>query len=122
VPVLASTAVALSSPQRTVEGLIRAAEASQTDWGPLTAINLPALTTTVQDMANALGRVAGTSATALLDWQYDANTSRIVTSWPSRIASPRAQGLGLHADADFEHIVRAYVAGNPQSVKLSTRN
>ncbi len=41
-PVPAETPVALSSPARTIEGIIRAAQASDAEWGPLTAVNLPA--------------------------------------------------------------------------------
>ena len=68
VPVSPETAVALSSPARTIEGLLRAAEASDEQWGPPTAINLPSLRTTVGEMAAALERVAGRDAGALLDW------------------------------------------------------
>jgi nucleoside-diphosphate-sugar epimerase len=42
VPVPAETPVALSSPARTIEGVIRAAQATDAQWGPLTAVNLPA--------------------------------------------------------------------------------
>jgi len=40
-PVADETPVAISSPTRTIEGLIRAAEASDAQWGPRTALNLP---------------------------------------------------------------------------------
>ena len=49
-PVPPDTAVALLSPSRTITGLIRCAEASDAEWGARTAINLPALTTTVAEM------------------------------------------------------------------------
>ncbi len=61
-PVAAETLVALSSPARTIEGIIRAAEATDVQWGPLTGVNLPSLKTTVGDMAAALERVAGKAA------------------------------------------------------------
>jgi len=118
VPVTADTAVALSSPSQTVRGIIRAASANQAEWGARTAVNLPALTTTVGEMVEALERVAGKEATALLDWQVDADIARIIGSWPSRIAARRAQGLGLTADSNFEAIVREYVQENPQAIKL----
>jgi nucleoside-diphosphate-sugar epimerase len=54
-PVPADVAVALSSPGRTIDGLIRAAQTTDADWGPLTAMNLPALRTSVREMAEALG-------------------------------------------------------------------
>ena len=117
-PVSPDTPVALSSPGRTIEGLLRAAQATDAEWGPRVALNLPAITTTVGEMAQALERVAGSAATALIDWQPDPRVAAIVTSWPSRIASNRAQALGLLPDADFETIIRDYVRENPAAVKL----
>jgi D-erythronate 2-dehydrogenase len=117
-PVAPDTAVALSSPAATVEGIVRAAEAGDAAWGARTAVNLPALTTTVREMVEALERVAGPAAAALIDWEPDAGIAAIVTSWPSRIDSARAVALGLRADAGFEAIVRAYVDENRDAVKL----
>jgi nucleoside-diphosphate-sugar epimerase len=117
-PVPPETGVALSSPARTVEGIIRAAETGDAAWGPRTAMNLPALNLTVGDMARALERVAGKAATDLIDWTPDAGIRRIVATWPGRVASRRANALGLQADDSFEDIVRAYVRENPEAVKL----
>ncbi len=116
VPVAASTRVALSSPGRTVEGLLRAAQASSQDWGPLTAMNLPAMTTHVGAMAEALKSIGGNTPHALLQWQIDPVIDRIVATWPARVASPRANALGLYADNSFEDVVRAYISENPQAV------
>ena len=118
VPVPASTPVALASPARTIEGIVRAAEASDADWGPLTAINLPAMRTTVGEMAQALERVAGPAATALLDWTPDEAIQKLVKTWPGNIASARANQLGLQPDPDFETIIRDYIRENPPAVTL----
>ena len=77
-PVPDATPVAIASPARTIEGIIRAAEASDAQWGPRTALNLPSLATTVGEMAAALERVAGKAATALLDRTPDPTIQRIV--------------------------------------------
>jgi D-erythronate 2-dehydrogenase len=116
VPVAAGTHVALSSPGRTIDGLIRAAQASDTDWGPLTAMNLPAMTSSVGDMAQALQSIGGAQPFALLKWQPDPAIERIVATWPTHIASPRANALGLLADSDFDSVVRAYISENPQAI------
>jgi D-erythronate 2-dehydrogenase len=116
VPVDASTQVALSSPGRTIEGLVRAAEASSKDWGPLTAMNLPAMTTSVGAMAQALKSIGGNAPHALLQWQIDPVIERIVATWPTRIASPRANALGLYADTSFDDVVRAYISENPHAI------
>ncbi|MGV3569417.1 MAG: D-erythronate dehydrogenase [Ramlibacter sp.] len=120
VPVSPATVVALASPTRTIEGFVRAAEASDADWGPLTAINLPSMTTTVGEMAKALERVAGPAAAALIDWTPDPAIERLVRSWPGEITWARARALGLRADADFDSVVRTYIAENPQAVRLTS--
>jgi nucleoside-diphosphate-sugar epimerase len=118
VPVPADTAVALSSPARAVEGLVRAAEAGDAEWGPTTALNLPSLRTTVGEMAQALDAVAGEAATKLLDWTPDPLIHRVVSSWPGHVEWARACALGLHADSDFASIVHDYARENPGAVKL----
>jgi D-erythronate 2-dehydrogenase len=121
VPVGPEVPVALSSPSRTIEGFIRAAEASDAQWGQRTAINLPSLRTTVGEMAAALEKVAGKQAAALLDWEPDAAIEKLVRSWPGDVAWDRARGLGLRNDESFEAIVRDYIAENAQAVRLALR-
>jgi nucleoside-diphosphate-sugar epimerase len=117
-PVPAHTAVALSSPARTVQGLICAAQSSDQAWGPRTALNLPALSTTAGEIAAALERVAGTAATALIDWAPDTAIMNIVNTWPATINSVRARGLGLLPEENFEAIIREYIRENPDAIKL----
>ncbi|MEO7887916.1 MAG: D-erythronate dehydrogenase [Polaromonas sp.] len=115
-PVSPETAVALSSPARTIEGLIRAAEASDTEWGARTAVNLPALKTTVGEMAQALVRTAGKDVADLIDWIPDPAIANIVANWPADIDAARARALGLQPDADFESIIATYLSENPRTV------
>jgi nucleoside-diphosphate-sugar epimerase len=109
-PVPADTPVALSSPGRTLEGILRAAGADEPTWGSRTAMNLPALATTPREMAAAMDRVAGRGVSDLIDWTDDPVIGAIVRSWPARIETPRANALGLHAVASFDDIVREYLA------------
>lgn len=115
-PVSPETPVALSSPGHTIDGLIRAAEASDIDWGARTAINLPALKTTAGEMAAALSRVAGEEVAALIEWLPDPKIASIVTSWPAHIQATRAAGLGLLPEQNFDDIIRAYLSENPYAV------
>jgi nucleoside-diphosphate-sugar epimerase len=120
-PVAHDTPVALSSPARTVQGLLRAAEASDQAWGPRTGLNLPALTTSPGEMAAALARVAGPAAAALIDWTPDPAIGNIVKTWPARVNTVRARGLGLLPEESFEEIIREYIRENTYAVKLSPR-
>lgn len=120
-PVAPETPVALSSPGDTIAGLIRAAEASDAEWGARTAVNLPALKTTAGEMAAALARVAGQDVADLIDWQPDPVIANIVTSWPAHIHAARAAGLGLFPAQSFDDIIRAYVSENPYAVARPLR-
>lgn len=117
-PVPAETLIALASPARTIEGIVRAAEVSSEAWGPLKAVNLPALCTSVGDMAAALERVAGKTATDLLDWTPDPSILKLVETWPGVVSSKRANKLGLQTDTDYETIIRDYIRENPEAIKL----
>lgn len=109
-PVPADTPVALSSPRRTVDGLLRALEVDDPTWGSRTAMNLPALTTSPAQMAAALDRVAGAGTSDLIDWTEDPAIAPLVRSWPARVDAARAARLGLEPEPSFDEIIRAYRA------------
>lgn len=121
VPVPPDTAVALASPGNTIRGMLRAITASDTEWGARTAVNLPSVCVTVQEMAQTLGRVAGPEALRALDWAVDPVVTRVVGGWPSRFQTDRALRLGLLPDPDFASIVRDYIAENPGAVTHAVR-
>jgi nucleoside-diphosphate-sugar epimerase len=108
-PVPPDTPVALSSPRRTIEGIMRAATVDDGAWGSRTAMNLPALTTTPREMVEALDRVAGAGPSRLVSWDDDPVVGAIVRSWPARLRTDRARALGLEPESSFEQIVRDYV-------------
>jgi nucleoside-diphosphate-sugar epimerase len=109
-PVPADTQVALASPRRALDAILRAAAVSDAAWGSRTAMTMPALTTTPREMAAAMDRVAGYAASDLIDWTYDPAIAAIVASWPARVVAPRAHALGLRPDESFDDIVRDYLA------------
>ena len=115
-PVGPETPAALGSPARAVVGLIAAFEASREAFGGRTALNLPALTVTVQEMLDALAEVGGAETLSLVKFSPDAAIARLVHGWPARIDSARGQRLGLRADASFRAIVLDYVRDHPQAV------
>jgi len=108
-PVAPDTPVAISSPARTIAGLMCAAQTSDAAWGARTAINLPALSTTAGAMAAALEKLGGKATADLIDWTPDPAIANIVTSWPAVIDAARARALGLLPDPDFESIVADYI-------------
>lgn len=114
-PVPPDTPVALSSPGRTIEGVVRAAAVDGTTWGSRTAMNLPSITTTPREMVGALDRVTGERTSGLVDWIEDAAITSIVGSWPARFATARAAALGLGPDTSVDDLIREYLADHPPS-------
>lgn len=109
-PVPPETRVALASPSRTIDGLIRLAEATRAELGGRTAVNLPALTVSVGEMLDALEAVCGAATRGLVHFEYDAAIARIVGGWPAAFDLSRAARLGLDPDPDFVSIVREFLA------------
>ncbi len=109
-PVDPGTEVALVSPRKAIDALLRAATSSDRSWGGPTAVTLPALTMTVAEMVAALERVAGPQVSSLIDWVPDPQIARIVTSWPARVRAGRAIRLGLTPDEDFDSVIRMHIS------------
>lgn len=119
-PVSPGLRVALASPRRTVEGILRIAEAERGNGpGRLDGdlpVNLPALTVTVADMLDTLRRVAGDAVADLVTVAPDPAVEGIVGSWPAVFDNARATALGLEPDESFESVVRSYIEDHPAVV------
>ena len=100
----------VSSPARTVEGLIAVYEAPRNALGGRLALNLPALNVTVREMLAALEAVAGSAVRAHVRFQRDERIAGIVANWPKGASAARAAKLGLVPEAAFADIVRQYIA------------
>jgi len=109
-PVDASVSHPVSSPQRTVDGLIAVYEASRAAYGGRTALNLPALNITVAEMLAALEQVAGPAVRARVRFERDERIAGIVANWPTGASADRAAALGLQPEQQFADIIRQYIA------------
>jgi nucleoside-diphosphate-sugar epimerase len=108
-PVSADVSHPVSSPRATVEGLIAVYECTREAYGGRTALNLPALNVTVQDMLDALERVAGPAVRARVRFERNETIAGIVSRWPKGATASRANRLGLHPEASFDDIIRQYI-------------
>jgi nucleoside-diphosphate-sugar epimerase len=108
-PVPPDTPAALSSPRRTLDGILRAAEVSDDEWGSRSAMTLPGISTTPREMAAALDRVVGAGTSDLIDWQEDPAITTMMTGWPARFRTDRAHALGLAPERSFDDIIRAHL-------------
>ncbi|WP_372346206.1 D-erythronate dehydrogenase [Streptomyces sp. KL116D] len=119
-PVDPSLRVALASPRRTVEGILRIAELDRgTGPGRLDGtlpVNLPALTVSVAEIIDTLRQLAGDAVADLVTVAPDPAVEAIVGSWPADFDNARAAALGLVPDPDFTAVLRAYVAEHADAV------
>ena len=107
-PVGAQTRLWLLSPARAIEALVDGHELPTEAIGIARAINLPGLSLTAAEVAQALTRVAGADVAARIEWQPDDRVERIIASWPAAWDTTRAVKLGFKPDANFDSVIRAY--------------
>jgi nucleoside-diphosphate-sugar epimerase len=108
-PVSPEVSHPMSSPTRTVDGLIAVYEASREAFCGRTALNLPALNVRVADMLDALEQVAGPAVRARVRFERDERIAGIVANWPSGATAARAARLGLLPHENFADIIRQYI-------------
>ena len=108
-PVDASVSHPVSSPTRTVEGLIAVFEATREAFNGRTALNLPGLNVRVSEMLDALAEVAGPAVRARVRFERDERIAGIVANWPSGASAARAARLGLMPHTNFAEIIRQYI-------------
>ncbi|RZL91805.1 MAG: SDR family oxidoreductase [Variovorax sp.] len=108
-PVSADVSHPMSSPSRTIDGLIAVYEATREQFCGRTALNLPALNVRVGDMLDALEEVAGPKVRALVRFERDERIAGIVANWPAGASAERARRLGLLPHENFADIIRQYI-------------
>ncbi|WP_407492432.1 NAD-dependent epimerase/dehydratase family protein [Pseudooceanicola sp. MF1-13] len=106
-PLSAQTEVPVTSAGSVVAGLIALHDADPSRLPPKRALNLPALTITVAEMASSAARAGATGRVTI---QPDADMQAVVDGWPSHFTSRYAAGLGIASDANFDAVIADYLA------------
>ena len=109
-PVAPATRMWVQSPRAVIGNLVIGHEAPAAAFAHTRSINVPGICVAVGDMVAALRRVAGDAVADRVKWQYDPVIDRIVSTWAANFAPRLGPALGMRADADFDGIVRAYIA------------
>ena len=98
-----------ASPRAAIGFLTHAATIDTRALGVRRSLTMPGVSATVADEIEALRRVAGDRAVALIRDEPDEMIARLVAGWPRAFDARRAVALGFVAEADFGEIVRAYI-------------
>jgi len=108
-PVPRSVVHTHASPRSAVNFLIHAAELDGQKVGPRRNLTMPGVAVSVGEQIEALGRIAGAKAVALIREQPDEAVWAIVKNWPARFEARRARDLGFAAENSFDEIIRAHI-------------
>lgn len=109
-PVAADVPIALISPRRLVEAIIKVHEAHTEAIGWPRTVTLPAIEVTAASMLEALRVHKGTATSQLVRFERNETIERMVLSWPATIESARARALGIEPDESADAIVSQYLA------------
>ncbi|MBS0417764.1 MAG: SDR family oxidoreductase [Proteobacteria bacterium] len=98
-----------ASPRAAVGFIVHAAALDTSKLGFHRSLNLPGLSATVGEQLEALRRVAGERAVALVKRVPDPQIRRMIGSWPRSFDARRAKELGFVAEASFDEIIRVHI-------------
>jgi D-erythronate 2-dehydrogenase len=108
-PVSPDTVMALASPRRIVDALLRAHDLPGDALGANRSLQLPGFSVAVGEMAAAVRRAGGDEAQARIRWEPDPLIQRIVSGWPQALAAQRAVALGFTAEDGIDEVVQAFI-------------
>lgn len=98
-----------ASPRAAIGFLIHAAEMDTSKLGWRRSLSAPGLSATVGEEIEALRRVAGEKAVALIKEVPDPKIISMVDGWPKNFDARRAESLGFKAEKTMDEIIRAHI-------------
>lgn len=98
-----------ASPRSAVGFMIHGAEIDTAPLGARRNVTMPGVSATVGEQIEALRRIAGDRAVALIRREPDPAIARIVEGWARGFEAKHAHELGFRADASFDDIIRAHI-------------
>jgi D-erythronate 2-dehydrogenase len=107
-PVAMNTSMWCISTGDLVDFCLHALALPASAWGTNRSLNLPGMTVSMEQALAVLETVGGAAARALVSEKFDPNINKIVSTWPARFDTTRANGMGFRCKRDFLATVREY--------------
>ncbi|WMT86659.1 SDR family oxidoreductase [Pelagibacterium sp. 26DY04] len=98
-----------ASPRAAVGFLLHAAQIDTETLGTRRNLNMPGLSATVGEQIEALRRIAGDKAVALIRREPDPMIIEMVDGWAKDFDASRARSLGFAAESSFDEIIRIHI-------------
>lgn len=113
-PVDPDIGIWLCSPRTLAHNLVLAKDIPAEMFGHFRTVLLPGYTATSREILDALEKVAGKEARALVKEERDATVQRIVLSWPAKYDTARATSLGFSEDVGLEQTIKDFIDSDKQ--------
>ncbi|SNB79015.1 Nucleoside-diphosphate-sugar epimerase [Arboricoccus pini] len=98
-----------ASPRSCVGFLLHAATLDTSRLEGRRNLSLPGLSATVAEQIEALRRIAGDKAVALIRREHDPAIQKMVGGWARDFTPTRALALGFKADSSFDEIIKVHI-------------
>ncbi|KAF2650834.1 NAD-dependent epimerase/dehydratase-like protein [Lophiostoma macrostomum CBS 122681] len=113
-PVDPDIGIWLASPRNLAHNLVYAKNVPAEKFGSFRTVLLPGYTATSREILDALEKVAGKEARALVKEKKDETIQRIVLSWPAEYDTSRAKSLGFAEDVGLEQTIKDFIEADKQ--------
>lgn len=98
-----------TSPRSAVGFMLHAAQMDLSALGGRRAVSMPGVSATVAEQIEALRRVAGDKAVALIRREPDEMITAMCAGWAPGFEATRARALGFTSETDFDQIIQAHI-------------
>ena len=107
-PVSARATIWMQSIGQTVDNLLHAMTLEAGSLGQQRAVLLPALACRIDEIVDAVSKVAGADAARLVTYSPDERIEPMFGRWPRPFTATRGRDLGFGVDADLVAMIRTF--------------
>lgn len=108
-PVPVSTEMALMSPKRLIEAIIKVQSISDEEFGWPRTLMLPSVRVSVAQMLNAMAEVKGEAVCELVSFEMNQSIIEMIGSWPVDLYSARAKSFNIGTSENAQEIVEEFI-------------
>jgi len=108
-PLKPESCVVVASVRKAAESLIKMHELPADRFGDTRAVNMPAITVTLTELADTVENFQLNGRRGAVRWEPDEEIQAILDSWPSMIVADEAIRHGLSPDANAAEIIRNFI-------------
>jgi len=114
-PVTRDCRLWIASPEAAIDAMLHALRIERADWPKSGAVNIPGITTGVDEMLAALERKAGAAAVKRVRFERDPRIEAIVGSWPQDFDTSAALSLGFAPESSLNDMIESFCTRYLQS-------